>query len=44
MNRIQRKDHKIGTYEIIKNQLSCFDDKIFIQKNGHDGQALGYQS
>ena len=32
MNRIQRKDHKIGTCEINKISLSCFDDKIFIQK------------
>ena len=32
MNRIQSKDHKIGTYEINKISLSCFDDKIYIQK------------
>ena len=29
-NRIQSKDHKIGTCEIIKISLSCFDDKIYI--------------
>ena len=34
MNRIQSKDHKIGTYEINKIALSCFDDKIYIQSNG----------
>ena len=34
MNRIQTKDHRIGTYEIIKIELSCFDDKIYIQNNG----------
>ena len=29
MNRIQSKDHRIGTYdEINKISLSCFDDKI----------------
>ena len=45
MNRIQSKDHKIGTYEINKISLSCFDDKIYIQNNGLcDGLALGYQS
>ena len=44
MNRIQSKDHKIGTYEINKISLSCFDDKIYIQNNGCDGLALGYQS
>ena len=27
MNRIQSKDHRIGTYEINKISLSCFDDK-----------------
>ena len=31
MNRNQSKDHRIGTYEINKISLSCFDDKIFIQ-------------
>ena len=28
MNRIQSKYHEIGTYEINKIPLSCFDDKI----------------
>ena len=42
MNSIQSKDHKIGTYEINKISLSCFDDKIYIQNNGCDGLALGY--
>ena len=44
MNRIQSKDHWIGIYEINKVSLSCFDDKIYIQNNGYDGLALGYQS
>ena len=26
MKRIQGKKHKIGTYEIYKISLSCFDD------------------
>ena len=43
MNRIQSKDHKIGAYEI-NISLPCFDDKIYIQNNGCDGLALGYQS
>ena len=42
MNRIQIKNHRIGTYKIIKISLSCFDDKIHIPNNGHDGLALGY--
>ena len=44
MNRIKSKDHRIGTYEINKIYLSCFDDKIHILNNGYDGLALGYQS
>ena len=44
MSRIQTKDHKTGTYEINKISFSCFDDKIYIQNNGPDGLALGYQS
>ena len=37
INRIQIKDHKIETSEINKIPLSCFDDKIFFQKNRYDG-------
>ena len=43
MHRIQSKDHRIGIYEISKISLSCFG-KIYIQNNGYDGLALGYQS
>ena len=32
-NRIQIKNHKIGTYKIDKISLFCFDDKIYIQDN-----------
>ena len=32
MDRIQIKDHRIGTYEINKILLSCFDDKVCIEK------------
>ena len=32
MNRIQSKDHRIGTYKINKIFLFCFDDKMYIQK------------
>ena len=34
MKRIQAKKHKIGTYEIDKISLSCFDDKRFVLDNG----------
>ena len=30
MNLTKRSDHKIGTYEINKVSLSCFDDKKYI--------------
>ena len=34
MKRIQSKKHKIGTYEINKISLSCFDDKRFVLNDG----------
>ena len=30
MKRIQSKKHKLGTYEIDKTSLSCFDDKRYV--------------
>ena len=33
MNRIQSKKHKLGTYEIDKISLSCFDDKKNVLDN-----------
>ena len=42
MNSIQNKDDRIGTYEINKISLCCFDDKIFIQNNEYDELALRY--
>ena len=44
MKRTQSKDHRIGPYEINKISLSCFDSKIYIQSNGYDGLAVGFQS
>ena len=40
MNRIDSKDHRIGTYEINKISLPYFDDRIHIQKSGYDRLAL----
>ena len=34
IKRIQRKKHKLGTYEINKISLSAFDDKIFVLNDG----------
>ena len=42
MNRILSKYHEIGTYEINKISLPCFDDQIYIQNNECDELALGY--
>ena len=44
VNRTQSKIHRIGTYEIIKTYLSCFDDKIYIPNNGYDSLVLNYYS
>ena len=34
MKRIQSKKHKLGTYEINKISLSCFDDKRYVLDHG----------
>ena len=34
MKRIQSKIHKIGTYDVFKISLSCFDDKGHISNHG----------
>ena len=34
MRRIQGKKHKMGTYEIDKISLSCFDDEGFVLDDG----------
>ena len=34
MKRIQSKLHKIGTYDIFKIPLSCFDDKRYVLDDG----------
>ena len=34
MKRIQAKKYKIGTYEIDKISLSCFDDKRYVLDDG----------
>ena len=42
LNRILSRDDRIGTYEINKIPLWCFDDKMHILNNGYDGLAFGY--
>ena len=34
MRRIRAKNHKIGTHEIEKISLSCFDNKRFVLDDG----------
>ena len=34
MKRIKKKKHKMGTYEVNKISLSCFDDKRFVLDDG----------
>ena len=43
MNRIQATKHKIGTYEIDKISLPCFDDKIFVLDNGVHALAYSHK-
>ena len=35
MNRIQIKNHNVGSYRIKEISLSSYDDKIYKLKNGH---------
>ena len=42
VKKIQSKNHTIEIYDINKNSLCCFDDKIYIQNNGSDGMDLAY--
>ena len=42
MNRIQGKNHRIGTLETSRKILSCLDGKIYILNYGYDGLDLGY--
>ncbi len=39
MKTIRSKNHQLGSYEINKVSLSCFDDKRYIHDNGVDSYA-----
>ena len=43
MKRIQSKKHKLGTYEIGKISLSCFDDKRYLLDDGIRTLAYFYK-
>ena len=42
MKTIRSKNHLLGSYELNKISLSCFDDKRFIHKNGITSYAYGH--
>ena len=43
INRIQAKKYKIGTYEIDKMSISCFDDKRYVLDDGIHTVAYFYK-
>ena len=43
MRGIKPKNHNLGTYEINKISLSCFDDKRYILQNGINTLAYGHK-
>ena len=42
MKTIRSKNHQLGSYEINKVSLSCFDDKRYISKDGIKSFAYGH--
>ena len=43
MKRIQAKKHRLGTYNICKVSLSCFDYKRYVLNNGFKSLAYGHK-
>ena len=43
MKRMQSKLNKIGTYDIYKTLLSCFDDKRYVLDDGISTLAYFYR-
>ena len=44
MKTIRSQNHELGSYEINKVSLSCFDDKRYIHKNGITSHAYGHKN
>ena len=42
MKTIRSQKHQLGSYEINKVSLSCFDDKRYIHDNGISSYAYGH--
>ena len=43
MKTIRSENHQLGSYELNKVSLSCFDDKRYIHKNGKSSYAYGHK-
>ena len=41
MKTIPRNNHQLGSYELNKMSLSCFDDKQYILNDGMQSYAYG---
>ena len=44
MKTIRSENHQLGSYELNKVSLSCFDDKRYIHKNGINSYAYGHKN
>ena len=42
MKTIRSEKHQLGSYELNKLSLSCFDDKRYIHNNGISSSAYGH--
>ena len=42
MKTIRSKNHEIGSYEINKVSVSCFDDKRYLLQDGINSYAYGH--
>ena len=42
MKTIRSRKHQLGSYEVNKVSLSCFDDKRYIHENGIISYAYGH--
>ena len=42
LKTLRGQRHQLGSYEINKISLSCFDDKLYLHNNGTDSYAYGH--
>ena len=42
MKTIRSQNHQLGSYEIKRVSLSCFDDKRYISEDGIKSHAYGH--